>query len=249
MVRQASRRTFDWEVGWRRLICCPARELQRYHRCRAGPESREASEREARMESSAFRQAERALESGGEQAVFDVLAQTFMQDKDYAKLFQLRVLRKRFELGLPLIQNGPGEEVPADKRPEYEQAFIQAAREAGELFLARERHSPGLAVLQSHRRTRASRGRHRAHGRAREHGWHYRDCLPGADPSPQGFRIDFETLWNLPGDLQRFSVSNSGRPAGLHWSAVAKPAPRPSQQLEEGHCAKGGSGTGDGKHL
>jgi len=76
------------------------------------------------------------LESGGEQAVFDVLAQTFMQEKDYAKLFQLRVLRKRFELGLPLIQNGPGEEVPADKRPEYEQAFIQAAREAGELFLS-----------------------------------------------------------------------------------------------------------------
>ena len=88
------------------------------------------------MESSAFREAERALESGGEQAVFDVLAQTFMQDKDYAKLFQLRVLRKRFELGLPLIQNGVGEEVPADKRPEYERAFIQAAREAGELFLA-----------------------------------------------------------------------------------------------------------------
>src|SRR5262245_17679586 len=94
------------------------------------------AEWEARMESSAFREAERALESGGEQAVFDVLAQTFMKDKDYAKLFQLRVLRKRFELGLPLIQNGAGEEVPKDKRPEYEQAFIQAARETGELFLA-----------------------------------------------------------------------------------------------------------------
>ena len=64
------------------------------------------------MESNAFKQAERALEAGGEQAVFDVLTQTFMQDKDYAKLFQLRVLRKRFELGLPLIQSGPGEDVP-----------------------------------------------------------------------------------------------------------------------------------------
>ncbi len=88
------------------------------------------------MESSAFKQAERALQAGGEQAVFDVLTQTFMQDKDYAKLFQLRVLRKRLDLGLPLIQNGPGEDIPADKRPEYEQAFVQAAREAGELFLA-----------------------------------------------------------------------------------------------------------------
>ena len=88
------------------------------------------------MESSAFKQAELALAAGGKQAVFDVLTQTFMQNKDYAKLFQLRVLRKRLELGLPLIQNGPGEEVPTDKRPEYERAFVQAAREAGELFLA-----------------------------------------------------------------------------------------------------------------
>ena len=39
------------------------------------------------MESSAFREAERALESGGEQAVFDVLAQTFMQDKDVRQAF------------------------------------------------------------------------------------------------------------------------------------------------------------------
>lgn len=88
------------------------------------------------MESGVFRQTEQALEGGGEKAMFDTLTQTFMQEKDYGKLFQLRVLRKRFELGLPLIQSGPGEDIPADKRPEYEQAFIQAAREAGELFLA-----------------------------------------------------------------------------------------------------------------
>jgi hypothetical protein len=88
------------------------------------------------MESSAFKQAEHALQAGGKEAVFEVLAQRFMEEKDYGKLFQLRVLRKRFELGLPLIQTAPGEDVPADKRPEYERSFVQAAREAGELFLA-----------------------------------------------------------------------------------------------------------------
>jgi len=88
------------------------------------------------MEGSAFREAEHALEAGGEQAVFDVLAQAFMRDKDYARLFQLRVLKKRFELGVPLIQGGAGDDVPADKRPEYEQEFVRAAREVGELFLA-----------------------------------------------------------------------------------------------------------------
>src|SRR5262245_37712503 len=88
-----------------------------------------------RMGNGQFKQAEDALAAGGENAVFDALAQTFVNSKDYGKLFQLRVLRKRFELGLPLIQSGPGEEVPADKRAGYEQTFIYAAREAGELFL------------------------------------------------------------------------------------------------------------------
>ena len=201
------------------------------------------------MESSAFKQAELALAAGGEQALFDVLTQTFMQNKDYAKLFQLRVLRKRFELGLPLIQSGPGEDVPADKRTEYEQAFIQAAREAGELFLAANdipRAWPYFRAIGEHTPVVAAIERTEEH----ENMAGIIEIAYQEQIHPRkGFRIDFETLWNLPGNLERLSIPHSGRSAGLHRFAVAEPAPRPSQQLEEGHCAKGGSGTGDGKHL
>ena len=186
---------------------------------------------------------------GGEQAVFDVLAQTFMQDKDYAKLFQLRVLRKRFELGLPLIQNGPGEEVPADKRPEYEQAFVQAAREAGELFLAANdipRAWPYFRAIGESAPVVA------AIERTEEHE-NMAGIIEIAYQEQIHPRKGFELILKHYGICRAissvFPVSHSGRQARLHWSAVAEPAPRPSQQLEEGHCAKGGSGTGDGKHL
>jgi len=45
-------------------------------------------------------------------------------------LFEARLMKKRFELGLPLIQTGSVE------HEEYQHAVVEAAREAGRLFLA-----------------------------------------------------------------------------------------------------------------
>jgi hypothetical protein len=70
------------------------------------------------------------------QAAFDFLTQKFRNEKQYARLFEIRLLRKRHELGLSLVDNGALEQIPADKRPAYEQAFVDAAREAGNLYLA-----------------------------------------------------------------------------------------------------------------
>ena len=69
-------------------------------------------------------------------AAFDLLAAKFLAEKQYARLFETRLMRRRRELGLPLIHNGGLDEIPADQRPAYEEAFINAAREAGGLFLA-----------------------------------------------------------------------------------------------------------------
>ncbi|MFN7992879.1 MAG: hypothetical protein U0Q18_04730 [Bryobacteraceae bacterium] len=66
---------------------------------------------------------------------FDLLEAKFLEEKQYGRLFEMRLLRKRQELGLPLIQPGGLDEIPADKRPAYERAFIDAAREAGTLYL------------------------------------------------------------------------------------------------------------------
>lgn len=69
-------------------------------------------------------------------AAFDLLVRKFLEEKQYARLFEIRLLRKRLELDLPLTQSSGLDGVPDDKRPALEQAFTDAAREAGSLYLA-----------------------------------------------------------------------------------------------------------------
>ena len=77
-----------------------------------------------------------ALACDGPRGGFEFLAQRFREEKNYPLLFETRLLAKRHELGLPLIQTGTLEDVPEGLRPAYERAFIEAAREVGGLFLA-----------------------------------------------------------------------------------------------------------------
>ena len=88
------------------------------------------------MSNHAFDQLAEALRSGGAAAGFDFLARRFREEKSYRQLFEARLMQKRHELGLPLVHDGSIEEVPADRRRAYEEAFVEAAREAGGLYLA-----------------------------------------------------------------------------------------------------------------
>lgn len=64
-------------------------------------------------------------------AGFDELAERFIAEGAYPAVFEARLMRKRLELGLPLILEGPLENIPKS----YEEAQLAAAREVGELFL------------------------------------------------------------------------------------------------------------------
>jgi hypothetical protein len=88
------------------------------------------------MSENTFHLVEQALRSGGSEAGFDFLARRFREEKDYPRLFEARLMKKRHELGLPLIQIDQLEDLPNDVRCTYEEGFIQAAREVGNLFLA-----------------------------------------------------------------------------------------------------------------
>lgn len=88
------------------------------------------------MSDNAFEALDQILRSGGAEAGFGFLVNKFREEKKYPQLFEARLMRKRQDLGLPLIQVGSLENLPPDKRPAYEQAFIEAAREVGGLFLA-----------------------------------------------------------------------------------------------------------------
>ena len=82
-----------------------------------------------------FDRAEQALQAGGAEAALQFLSDKFRNEKNYAALFETRLMRKRRELGLPLLQMGSLDDIPEDKRPGYEKEFIEAARETGNLFL------------------------------------------------------------------------------------------------------------------
>ncbi|MEX2263527.1 MAG: hypothetical protein WD696_16335 [Bryobacteraceae bacterium] len=77
-----------------------------------------------------------ALCTGGAEAVFDLLVTWFREEKNYPRLFEARVMKKRHELGLPLIQTEAFGGLPPEVQQAFDQGFIEAAREVGSLFLA-----------------------------------------------------------------------------------------------------------------
>jgi hypothetical protein len=77
-----------------------------------------------------FLQLDPILESSQPAVGLDFLIEQFLASKEYGLLFEARLMKKRYELGLPLIQTD------SLARDDYQQAVIEAAREAGRLFLA-----------------------------------------------------------------------------------------------------------------
>lgn len=86
--------------------------------------------------SDSFELVAQAVRSGGAQAGLDFLVRTLAEQKNYQLLFEARMMQKRHELGLPLVQIGSAEDIPAEKREAYERAFTESAREVGDLLLA-----------------------------------------------------------------------------------------------------------------
>ena len=74
---------------------------------------------------------EETFRAGGPAAVFDLLLGRAREDKDARRLFDARILQVRHQLGLPLIQTEPVLDITPEQRPVYEEAFREAAREAG----------------------------------------------------------------------------------------------------------------------
>jgi hypothetical protein len=82
-----------------------------------------------------FDEIEKAVARGGRSAL-DLLARQFLTEKQYPQLFETRLMQKRLELSLPLIQLGAIEDLPEPERRSYEDGVRRAAREIGSLFLA-----------------------------------------------------------------------------------------------------------------
>lgn len=83
-----------------------------------------------------FAHINQVLRAGGPEAGFAYLAKRAREDKNYPLLFEIRLMQKRRELGLPLILTEPLGDLPKPKQEAYEQGTVEAAREVGALFLA-----------------------------------------------------------------------------------------------------------------
>jgi hypothetical protein len=70
------------------------------------------------------------LASDNAGAGLDLLIERFLAAKEYGLVFEARLMKRRFELGLPLIQTDSVD------RDDYQRTVVEAAREAGRLFLA-----------------------------------------------------------------------------------------------------------------
>lgn len=79
---------------------------------------------------------EQTVASDGAASALDLLARKFLAEKQYPRLFETRLMQKRLELGLPLIQLGAIDTMPEPARSQYESGVREAAREAGALLLA-----------------------------------------------------------------------------------------------------------------
>src|SRR5262245_51663229 len=79
---------------------------------------------------------EELLQSGNADAAFDGLIERFRRDKQYRLIFDARMLKRRLDLGLPLVSLSTLGDLPDAVRQPYQDAYIHAAREVGDLFLA-----------------------------------------------------------------------------------------------------------------
>ena len=76
------------------------------------------------------------LESADPASSLDYLIRQFRESQDYHLLFEAKLMKKRLELELPLIQAPNLGALPPDVQAKYQQFLVEAAQETGELFLA-----------------------------------------------------------------------------------------------------------------
>lgn len=74
-------------------------------------------------------------EAAGAEATVDQLLQTLRDEKNYDRLFDALLLKQRQKMGLPLARPTSFDDVPTERQAEFEEHYVAAARQVGELHL------------------------------------------------------------------------------------------------------------------
>ena len=87
------------------------------------------------MANDAFATIEKARRSSGPAAAIDELIRTLESGGELHRLFDAILLKKKFEMGLPLSRPTSFDNVPDERQAEFEETYIAAVRRVGEAFL------------------------------------------------------------------------------------------------------------------
>lgn len=109
------------------------------------------------MADTPFAELQNQHQAGGPAAVFDRLAALLLDQRDYHKLFDALCARKKFELGAPLHRPTSFEDIPLEKRDDFEVAYMNAAREVGQLLLADQKLGQAWIYFHAIRETQPVR--------------------------------------------------------------------------------------------
>lgn len=87
--------------------------------------------------STPFQEIEALLADEEPTAAFDYLLKRFRAEENFPLVFETRLMKKRHELGLPLIPTETLNGLDAETQRAYDEGSVEAAREVGGLFLAK----------------------------------------------------------------------------------------------------------------
>lgn len=74
-------------------------------------------------------------QASGAEAAVDQLIQMLRDEKNYDRLFDALLLKRRIEMGVSLVRPTSFDDIPEARRDEFEEHYVAAAREIGELHL------------------------------------------------------------------------------------------------------------------
>ncbi len=81
--------------------------------------------------------------------VLDAVERTLISQKDYHRLFDAKLIRVRNRLGLPITQPTSLKEIPTEHEVAFRDAYTNAAREIGQLFLADDQLADAWAYFRT----------------------------------------------------------------------------------------------------